>query len=396
MLKINAAALTSSWKTSQCLGHLGHLSNSGKKSLRANLVFVLALSSTLAGSDALAAPKVVKGNTTLVNGLAINNFSNRETIRYPLPILYGLTAPEVNTVQLALNGTTYQTEVKAGIFKLPILLKPGLNEITVITGSTSNKFYLNYQVANNPKKVKMMIAIPSDDDGRFLAERGVDNSLAVAKQKLTVQALLMQSATAEMMYKAGLNHVTFALELGNNGQPSVETLRLPFTRAQLLKKTDDELYDLIAETIDNSIYNSNLKYMVTMSFSSYAKGKVSGHTALGGGYLGIFGSLHLHTCPNTLAQVTAAFTNAKEIDLALFPDDSNGRMTYWANCATGMGASLHELGHTFDLPDTSIGIMERGFDNFNRLFLLREPDFNSVLTRAKEEVLFGILSASIS
>ena len=46
------------------------------------------------------------------------------------------------------------------------------------------------------------------------------------------------------------------------------------------------------------------------------------------------------------------------------------RGTYWANYATGIGAALHELGHTFDLSHTESGIMSRGFDNIHLAFVL--------------------------
>ena len=46
------------------------------------------------------------------------------------------------------------------------------------------------------------------------------------------------------------------------------------------------------------------------------------------------------------------------------------RQFYWANYSTGLGASLHELGHTFDLGHTSEGIMARGFDDLYRMFLV--------------------------
>lgn len=329
-------------------------------------------------------PEPLVNNTNLVNGLAINNFNNNDTVAYSLPLLYGLTKTDVSSVKLESAGQTYQTSVLNGVFKALVPLRVGANEITITTGSTSNKFTLNYSPSGNLKKVKMMVAIPSDEGGRFLAESGVDNSLEVAKQKLSVQALLMQSATAEMLHKAGKSRMTYTLLEDVYGKPVIETLRLPVTRAELLKKTDNELYDIIAQTIRNTSYDVNLKYMVTMSFSDYIGGKVVGHAALGGGFLGIFGSLHLHTCPDSLSQVDAAFTNTQVIDLKRFPDDSNGRMSYWANCATGMGASLHELGHTFDLPHTPTGIMSREFDNFNRWLMMREPGFEAVLTRNNE------------
>ena len=50
------------------------------------------------------------------------------------------------------------------------------------------------------------------------------------------------------------------------------------------------------------------------------------------------------------------------------------RGTYWANYATGLGASMHELGHCFDLAHTPKGIMSRGFDDMNAVWTLwRKP-----------------------
>jgi hypothetical protein len=50
--------------------------------------------------------------------------------------------------------------------------------------------------------------------------------------------------------------------------------------------------------------------------------------------------------------------------LPLYP-----REYHWANYATGLGAALHELGHTFDLAHTPTGVMARGFDDINRVFI---------------------------
>lgn len=47
------------------------------------------------------------------------------------------------------------------------------------------------------------------------------------------------------------------------------------------------------------------------------------------------------------------------------------REFYWANYATGLGASLHELGHTFDLAHTPSGIMARGFDDLHKVFTVQ-------------------------
>ena len=50
-------------------------------------------------------------------------------------------------------------------------------------------------------------------------------------------------------------------------------------------------------------------------------------------------------------------------------DDSNYRGTHGGCLATTLGSVLHELGHTFDLGHTRDGIMGRGFDYVDRVFL---------------------------
>ena len=50
-------------------------------------------------------------------------------------------------------------------------------------------------------------------------------------------------------------------------------------------------------------------------------------------------------------------------------DDSNYRGTHGGCLATTLGSVLHELGHTFDLGHTREGIMGRGFDNVDRVFV---------------------------
>ena len=50
---------------------------------------------------------------------------------------------------------------------------------------------------------------------------------------------------------------------------------------------------------------------------------------------------------------------------------ARGREYYWANYVTGLGASLHELGHTFDLAHTATGVMARGFDDLHKVFTVQ-------------------------
>ena len=104
-------------------------------------------------------------------------------------------------------------------------------------------------------------------------------------------------------------------------------------------------------------------------------GKMLAHTALGGGNLGLFGSASVFSWPRSLNDAGPAFLDARKVDPKQVHDDSAGRHTWWGCASTTIGATLHEMGHTFGLPHCTdrFGIMTRGFDYFNRFFNLHEP-----------------------
>ncbi len=245
------------------------------------------------------------------NGIEVTNFSNNETLRYSLPILIGRVTNDVKNIQVITSNKSYVADVVDGNFKALIPLQFGLNEVSIKAGEKSTSFKLNYLASDNPRKVRMMYAIAADDDGRFVAEPGMPNSIEDAKARLQLQALLMQSATAEMMYKATRQRVTYSLVADNIGTPVVSTLRLPMTRAQLYAMSDNAIYGVIAQTLKDANVFDGVKSMVTMGFSHYQSGEFLGHAALGGGNLGIFGGLHLYACPTSLEQVSTSFINAK-------------------------------------------------------------------------------------
>ncbi len=311
------------------------------------------------------------------------NFNTDETISYKLPILFGRCPASETTLDVEVAGKTYTWPIVDGYFKGAVLLKQGANDIHLNSDSKAIDLKLNYEPSNNPNKVQLVYAIGTNDDGHFFAAPGVVNNIESAKKRMALQGLMMQSATAEMMFKALGKRITYTLVEDENGEPAVNIFQVSQTRDVLYKMDGLDIYSSILDQLKTEEQNT-YKYMVNMGFSSYENGRNLAHTALGGGNLALFGSLHFHACPETIDDISASFSNAARIDTSILPDDSAGRGTYWANCATGMGASLHELGHAFGLPHTDYGIMMRGFDLFNRLFMITEPGFLQPLIRNAE------------
>lgn len=222
----------------------------------------------------------------------------------------------------------------------------------------------------------------TDSAQGFDAPHGVDTSDAAAVARIQTAALLMQTATAEMMHAAGLGRRSFALEL-KDGLPAVRLLRSSFSDATARSIRDQELIRLVDQDIEVQGLDIDeryaLKHAVILGCSAYnpETRKAEGHTALGGGKVGIFGSCGLHTWPSRLEELTACCLNNTKIDTTQLLDDSCYRGTFWANFSTGIGAFLHELGHTFGLGHSESGIMARGFDDMNRLFSVYEINARS-------------------
>lgn len=308
------------------------------------------------------------------------NISNTQTFDYPLVILRGkcdVTATEINIQTV--NGNQV-LPVVSGLFKGVVLLQTGENKILLKTAKKQLSLKLTYQTSTIPKTVRMVYVLAADDDEHFLAPQGEPNDLESAKKRLQWAGLMLQSATAEMMYKATNKRVTFRLQEDKNGLPLVKIVRLPLTEAELYPKNGDELYSIIANFLSKQGL-MDAKNVTLMGFTSYdaTRHEQHGQTALGGGELGLFGSGTLHTWAQSLEEIQTRFLDTRRINIDQLPDDSAFRGTHWANYATGLGAIAHELGHCFGLPHTDYGIMSRGFDNINRLFCISEPKMNEAL-----------------
>ena len=186
----------------------------------------------------------------------------------------------------------------------------------------------------------------------------------------------MQTFTAEQFHGLGLGRQTFALEFDKDGQVVVHTVKFTERGLKLREKNGDQLYGMLYGWIDKQFPTDRNKNFVIMGFSGYdpATKKSLAHTALGGGGMGLFSSLGLWTWPESIRDVPRAFLDVTPIDTKVVPDDSAYRGQAWSMAATTLGACIHEMGHTFGLPHTKdpFCVMSRGFDHFNRVFVVTE------------------------
>ncbi|GJQ84927.1 hypothetical protein Trydic_g15405, partial [Trypoxylus dichotomus] len=153
------------------------------------------------------------------------------------------------------------------------------------------------------------------------------------------------------------------------------------------------------EIMNSRIGSNNKKYLGFLSCTKYnGESKLietyedmikvtEGHIALGGGGLALFGSACLHTWPENVEEAVRRFEDNTRVDKQKFMDDSCYRGTYGTCFTTTLGSVLHELCHTFDLGHTQDGIMDRGFDNVHKFFIVTNSnvsgDEESVALKSK-------------
>ncbi len=310
-------------------------------------------------------------------GIQVENLADAEHVSYQLLLIRGSVGGETDTLEVSVGADRRTWPVVDRRFKALVMLKRGRNEIHLSApGHWTRPLIVNYDPIKSNRFVRMVYVVAAGSDGRFQAPPGEPDDIESAVRRLAFAGLLMQTATAELMYEAGCGRKTFRLH--RNGAGEVETIihRNGLTMEKAHEMTGLQIWRKLYRDLDGSGGNCRSVAVIQMTRYDPQARKAYAHTALGGGSLALFGSGGLHTWAQGLDELVDRFSDQRRVvDFDLF-DDSAFRKTFWANFSTGLGACLHELGHAFGLNHSGDrnGIMERGFDRINRLFVLKEGD----------------------
>ncbi|KAK3084068.1 hypothetical protein FSP39_007629 [Pinctada imbricata] len=322
----------------------------------------------------------------------IHNVTNRQTLSFHLPMIVGDIDSSNDDGHINIwnvsdrQCTSIKWPVIEGTFKAFVKLVVGENIINIQYQTEILVFKLFREVPNIPFFVRPVYIICSEDDGSFQGPEEEDCSMQSAVERISLAAMLIQTFTAEKMKEHQFGMKTFQLELDHSFEPLCHIFRSNLSKEQAHLMSGNELWTHFArELMASSLSQKDrCKWFCFMSFTRYIPPvnetpkshseilrHTKGHTALGGGGLALFGTGNLHTWARDVSEIHARFTDSRKIDRRKFMDDSAYREFYWANFATGLGASLHELGHTFDLAHTPSGIMARGFDDIHKVFTVQ-------------------------
>ncbi|OQR94540.1 hypothetical protein ACHHYP_01149 [Achlya hypogyna] len=319
--------------------------------------------------------------------IKVVNVAEGEVVAFPLLLLecqfdcpWDLPENVLAEVQMG-ETATYWPVAQSGRFKALVHLPSvGAHDIVLNVAECYQFLSVTYAPRETNHKVRVYYQKCAGADGSFDAPAGADNTEAAAVSKLKFNALLLQTAMAELLRAHGFPRETFTLELDDDGQPIVHVVETRFTNEEAWAANDQALYALVAKDIealgyDQSTEGVQWKHAVLLSCSGLdpATHKSRGHLALGGGKFAQFGAGGLHSWASHVGELSSRLLDATPVDTTRCFDDSCGRGTHWANYATGLGAFFHELGHTLGLGHATHGIMARGFDDMNRLFSVFVP-----------------------
>ncbi len=327
--------------------------------------------------------------------IQVANLADGEVVGYPLLVISGRATGRPSQVTVTLPGQSRNWPAAESFYRAMVQLAPGDNDIRLSAPNHPDAaIRVRYSPAENSRRLRLLYVLASDGEGSFQAPPGEPCDQDSAVRRIATAGRLQQTAIAELLHNAGQPRKTFSLECKPDGSVDVGVVQLPLTTRQLHTMAGLQIWlELYQYLQKKDPAFSDRKYLAFLSMTQFDPGtrKVIAHTALGGGNLALYGSGNLHTWPQSLDEIVSRFSDARVVsDFGLY-DDSALRGTFWANCTTGLGASLHELGHVFGMAHSgqSTDLMERGFDHINHLFMPVEgnqPIPSSVLQLAASNV----------
>lgn len=314
--------------------------------------------------------------------IVLENYHGGETIRYTVPLIRGTLADKALTTVEVINESSKRATARMtclahnGRFKALTELVPGTNHIVLKAGSGSKTLDLTYTPQTNPDVVRMVYAVDATGDTTYQTPREADPQDYA--DKLGTMMLMLQTFSAERMNDIGMGRKTFNLELDENGKVKVHLMKCDKTAQEVYTMAGGrgQLFSYLANQTNKNLPDKNSRNVIYVAFSRFnpETKRNMAYTALGGGNTAVFGGSNMYCYPSRLADIQKAFMDPTAIDTDRFSSDSNGRHTFWSNASSSIGATLHETGHTFDLPHVRdwTGIMSRGFDFFSRFWTLQE------------------------
>lgn len=337
------------------------------------------------------------------NSIFITNLQYGETLNYSLVLIKGIitygACNNYEKIRCCIKNNKTKSEsfwdVYNREFKVLTELEKGDNVIDLeFTSLHKTNLLLRYDPRKTNLRVTPVYIICQGHDGCFQCPPEIDNSIESACARIAVGSKIIQCITAEKLYESGVGRKTFQLEHEVDvNSPECLVFRSSLNVNKARKMKQDELWTYFGrELMLSELGSSERKFLGFISCTRFKGTDIDkalthyeivsyteAYAALGGGGLALFGTACLYTWPSSVSEIVPKFLDPTTVNNKRFMDDSGYRSTLGGCFATTLGSVFHELGHTFDLGHTKDGIMGRGFDNIDRVFLVGEK--RSALTK---------------
>lgn len=318
-------------------------------------------------------------------GPAVTNYTDGETLRYPVALLRGtLDGGATNAVQVINTSSRRDTrEIRGaafeGQFKGMAELVPGTNRIVVRAGGGETAISLVYVPQTNPYRVRAFYFVPADGNTRY--ETPFKDDAFDFRGKYDTMLKCAQSFVAEQMQAAGYGRKTFTLEFDEGGKVIVHVVKAARPVAEYETLGRYPIASTVGREVAAAVGEKPCNYFGCVAFSRHIPKDQpgAGHATCYGmvnvGDVSLFGGAIFYTWPSSLSEVIPRLTQDEAIDRERFHADDNRGGRIWATAANTWGASLHELIHAYYVPHCADGngVMSTGYDQFNRYFTFAEP-----------------------
>lgn len=235
-------------------------------------------------------------------------------------------------------------------------------------------------------------------------EKLQSGGLAEIKRRIALQAYLWQAFHAEQMRRLGMGRRTFQLDDIDAAEEAAEASRelSSMPRVHLLRsrhplkefrdpdnaqqnsraRDGGAMHTFAREALEDPstprfLHFSPVAVLTLDTVWDSDMKLLRAHGAVGSGgqgqiSLGVMGSHWLWAAPSSLDQVANSFLDSEATHESCV-NDLNECPTAWQTLNIGSGAFFHEAGHALNNPHWPSGVMARGYVEFNRAFMTREP-----------------------
>lgn len=208
--------------------------------------------------------------------LSNSAYSNHSVVQHSIVLIEGSVSKQLVDFITVCNGTTgshVNWPVVYKEFKVLVLLKSGINQISLNHGFYSKTVSYTFTMHQSPYSVQPLYIVSRDGNGNYQAPSGVDNSASAAIRKIGLGVALLQTFTAVNLRLMGLGANTFQMLIDEeSGLPNCKIFKSKYTSEEMYAMVDRELWRNIArELMESSVFinRHNVKFIAFLACTRY-------------------------------------------------------------------------------------------------------------------------------